>query len=62
MKLLVIADDFTGANDTGVQFAKKHARTEILDNTQNILGLLMSLCLIQKVCIKCTSCFRKPTK
>ncbi|BBV04916.1 hypothetical protein BML2531_26920 [Providencia rettgeri] len=35
MKLLVIADDFTGANDTGVQFAKKHARTEILlDNTQ----------------------------
>ncbi|APC11528.1 MULTISPECIES: D-threonate kinase [Providencia] len=35
MKLLVIADDFTGANDTGVQFAKKQARTEILlDSTQ----------------------------
>ncbi|HGN1705241.1 TPA: four-carbon acid sugar kinase family protein [Providencia rettgeri] len=35
MKLLVIADDFTGANDTGVQFAKKQARTEILlDCTQ----------------------------
>ncbi|WP_213990644.1 four-carbon acid sugar kinase family protein [Sodalis sp. dw_96] len=30
MKLVVIADDFTGANDTGVQFAKKGARTEVL--------------------------------
>ncbi len=29
MKLLVIADDFTGANDTGVQLAKKGARTEV---------------------------------
>ncbi|WP_154114874.1 D-threonate kinase [Vibrio cincinnatiensis] len=28
MKLIVVADDFTGANDTGVQFAKKNARTE----------------------------------
>ncbi|WP_369308914.1 four-carbon acid sugar kinase family protein [Providencia rettgeri] len=34
MKLLVIADDFTGANDTGVQFAKKQARTEILLDSQ----------------------------
>jgi len=32
MKLVVIADDFTGANDTGVQFAKKGARTEVLFN------------------------------
>jgi len=30
MKMLVIADDFTGANDTGVQLAKKGARTEVL--------------------------------
>ncbi|WP_380181972.1 four-carbon acid sugar kinase family protein [Kalamiella sp. sgz302252] len=29
MKMLVIADDFTGANDTGVQLAKKGARTEV---------------------------------
>ncbi|XBS69089.1 four-carbon acid sugar kinase family protein [Acerihabitans sp. KWT182] len=30
MKLLVIADDFTGANDTGAQLAKRGARTEVL--------------------------------
>lgn len=30
MKMLVIADDFTGANDTGVQMAKKGARTDVL--------------------------------
>ncbi|MCD1127658.1 four-carbon acid sugar kinase family protein [Jinshanibacter sp. LJY008] len=30
MKMLVIADDFTGANDTGVQLAKKGARTDVL--------------------------------
>ncbi len=30
MKLVVVADDFTGANDTGVQLAKKGARTEVL--------------------------------
>ncbi|MFD1804077.1 four-carbon acid sugar kinase family protein [Mixta tenebrionis] len=30
MKLLVIADDFTGANDTGVQLAKKGAHTEVV--------------------------------
>lgn len=30
MKLIVIADDFTGANDTGVQLAKKGARTEVM--------------------------------
>jgi len=32
MKMIVIADDFTGANDTGVQLAKKGARTEIALN------------------------------
>ncbi|HAT1610253.1 TPA: D-threonate kinase [Raoultella planticola] len=30
MKMLVIADDFTGSNDTGVQLAKKGARTEVM--------------------------------
>jgi uncharacterized protein YgbK (DUF1537 family) len=29
MKLLVIADDFTGSNDTGVQLAKKGARVDV---------------------------------
>lgn len=29
MKLLVIADDFTGSNDTGVQFAKKGAKVDV---------------------------------
>lgn len=29
VKMLVVADDFTGANDTGVQLAKKGARTEV---------------------------------
>jgi uncharacterized protein YgbK (DUF1537 family) len=30
MKVVVIADDFTGANDTGVQLAKKGAHTEVM--------------------------------
>lgn len=34
MKMIVIADDFTGANDTGVQLAKKGARTDVLLNPQ----------------------------
>lgn len=34
MKMIVIADDFTGANDTGVQLAKKGARTEVMLNAQ----------------------------
>ena len=34
MKMIVIADDFTGANDTGVQLAKKGARTEVMLNEQ----------------------------
>lgn len=33
MKMIVIADDFTGANDTGVQLAKKGARTEVMLST-----------------------------
>ncbi|KTS75062.1 D-threonate kinase [Pantoea stewartii] len=34
MKMIVIADDFTGANDTGVQLAKKGARTEVMLTSQ----------------------------
>ncbi|MEQ4530292.1 MAG: four-carbon acid sugar kinase family protein [Mixta sp.] len=30
MKVVVIADDFTGANDTGVQLAKKGTHTEVM--------------------------------
>lgn len=33
MKMIVIADDFTGANDTGVQLAKKGARTDVMLTT-----------------------------
>lgn len=32
MELLIIADDFTGANDTGVQFAKQGVSTDVLLN------------------------------
>lgn len=35
MKFLVIADDFTGANDTGVQLAKKGARVDVSFNWQD---------------------------
>jgi len=36
MKLLIIADDFTGALDTGVQFAHKGIKTLVAANSQNI--------------------------
>lgn len=36
MKLAIIADDFTGANDTGVQFAKKGMKTVVTTNINNI--------------------------
>ena len=29
-KLLIVADDFTGACDTGVQFSKNHLRTIVI--------------------------------
>ncbi|MGV6988148.1 four-carbon acid sugar kinase family protein [Testudinibacter sp. P80/BLE/0925] len=35
MKMLVIADDFTGANDTGVQFCNKQATVDVALNWQN---------------------------
>jgi uncharacterized protein YgbK (DUF1537 family) len=34
MKLTIIADDFTGSNDTGVQFAKKGLRSVVTTNLQ----------------------------
>ena len=36
MKLAIIADDFTGSNDTGVQFAKKKMSTIVTTKTHNI--------------------------
>ncbi|MBO1265454.1 four-carbon acid sugar kinase family protein [Proteiniclasticum sp. SCR006] len=41
MKLAVIADDFTGSNDTGVQFAKKKMSTIVTTKTENIPEDLM---------------------
>jgi 2-keto-3-deoxygluconate transporter len=35
-KLLIVADDFTGANDTGVQFGKKKLRSIIITNKDDI--------------------------
>lgn len=35
-KILIIADDFTGANDTGVQFSKRHLRSIIITDKENI--------------------------
>ena len=34
VKLLIIADDFTGALDTGVQFTKVGIKTKVLVNTE----------------------------
>ncbi len=38
MKLAIIADDFTGANDTGVQFAKKGLQTVVTTNMNQIMS------------------------
>jgi uncharacterized protein YgbK (DUF1537 family) len=35
-KILVVADDFTGANDTGVQFSKRKLKSTVLLNKDNI--------------------------
>jgi uncharacterized protein YgbK (DUF1537 family) len=35
-KLLIVADDFTGASDTGVQFSKNHLNTIVVTKTDNI--------------------------
>jgi len=33
---LIIADDFTGANDTGVQLKKRGIKTNVILDTKNI--------------------------
>jgi uncharacterized protein YgbK (DUF1537 family) len=35
-KIVVVADDFTGANDTGVQFSKRDLRSIVILNNENI--------------------------
>ena len=35
-KLLIVADDFTGASDTGVQFSKNHLKTIVITGTDYI--------------------------
>lgn len=40
MKLLIIADDFTGSNDTGVQFAKKKLSTIVTTRYKDIADQL----------------------
>ncbi len=35
-KLVVIADDFTGSNDTGVQFSKKNLKTVVVSNLNSL--------------------------
>ncbi|AOY75299.1 four-carbon acid sugar kinase family protein [Clostridium formicaceticum] len=42
-KLAIIADDFTGSNDTGVQFTKKGLKTGVLTNIDNIKEALEDL-------------------
>lgn len=38
MKLAIIADDFTGSNDTGVQFAKKGLQTVVTTNINELMS------------------------
>jgi uncharacterized protein YgbK (DUF1537 family) len=35
-KLLIVADDFTGACDTGVQFSKNHLKTIVITSTDSV--------------------------
>jgi len=35
-KIVVVADDFTGANDTGVQFSKRNLKSMVIFNNENI--------------------------
>jgi len=35
-KIVVVADDFTGANDTGVQFSKRSLNSTVIINAENI--------------------------
>jgi len=42
-RLAVIADDFTGASDTGVQFSKKGLKTIVVTDAQNVENVLEKL-------------------
>ena len=44
VKLLIIADDFTGALDTGVQFAAGGAETRVVTNTDYDFDSVMRMC------------------
>ena len=35
-KLIVVADDFTGANDTGVQLSKEESKVKVVINTYHL--------------------------
>ena len=35
-KMLIVADDFTGASDTGVQFSKNHLKTIVITETEKL--------------------------
>nr|WP_276541037.1 four-carbon acid sugar kinase family protein [Salipaludibacillus agaradhaerens] len=37
VEVLIIADDLTGANDTGVQFARRHLQTKVLINKEALI-------------------------
>jgi uncharacterized protein YgbK (DUF1537 family) len=39
-KILIVADDFTGANDTGVQFSKKKLKSLVITDKDNIIRSL----------------------
>jgi D-threonate/D-erythronate kinase len=39
-KLLIVADDFTGASDTGVQFSKNNLKAFVITKTDNLRGSL----------------------
>ena len=43
LKLLIIADDFTGALDTGVQFSSRGAKTKVITDPQYNLSLANEL-------------------
>ncbi len=43
LKLAIIADDFTGANDTGVQFSKKGLKTGVVTDIKTISTALQEL-------------------
>lgn len=41
-KIVVVADDFTGANDTGVQFSKQNLKSIVIINNDHIARTLLN--------------------